>query len=293
VELMNRHDFLSAIHASYEPRSYLEIGVNDGRGLQRSHTRTIGVDPAFKIVVEVDCDLMLVKATSDDFFARENPIARFPEGVIDLSFIDGLHIFEYALRDFLNAERLSGPNSVIILDDMLPRTVAEAARDRHTVEWTGDVFKVAQVLERYRPDLVLIPLDTTPTGLLLVLGADPANTVLKDNYDAILAEYVAQDPQVVPEEILHRTQAADPVKVTLSPIWAELAAARTGGAAAETIGSLRELRGSASYISNPPEPRPWPPVKASAPAAKPAAAKPAAQPTTLVRRIRRAVKNRL
>jgi hypothetical protein len=289
---MNRHDFLSAIHASYEPRSYLEIGVNDGRGLQRSRTRTIGVDPAFKIVAELDCDLMLVKATSDDFFARENPIARFPEGVIDFSFIDGLHIFEYALRDFMNAERLSGPNSVIILDDMLPRTVAEAARDRHTLEWTGDVFKVAQVLERYRPDLVVIPLDTTPTGLLLVLGADPASTVLKDNYDAILAEYVTQDPQVVPEEILRRSQAADPMKVALSPVWAELAAARTGDTASDAIQSLRELRGSASYVSNPPAPRPWPPVKAAAPAAAPAA-KPAPGATTLVRRVRRAIKNRL
>jgi hypothetical protein len=290
---MNRHDFLSAVHASYEPRNYLEIGINDGRGLQRSHTRTIGVDPAFKIVAEVDCDLMLVKATSDDFFARNNPIARFPEGIIDFSFIDGLHIFEYALRDFMNVERLSGPNSVIVLDDMLPRTVAEAARDRHTLEWTGDVFKVALVLERYRPDLVLIPLDTTPTGLLLVLGADPANTVLKDNYDAILAEYVADDPQVVPDEILHRRQAADPEKVASSPIWGELAAARTGGDASESIQSLRSLRGSASYVSNPPAPRPWPPVKASAPAAKSAAATPAAQAARLVRRIRREVKNRL
>jgi hypothetical protein len=180
---------------------------------------------------------------------------------------------------------------VIVLDDMLPRTVAEAARDRHTRDWTGDVYKVGAVLERYRPDLVVIPLDTTPTGLLLVLGADPASTVLKDNYDAILAEYVTEDPQQVPEEILHRTQAADPFKVAASQVWKELAAARAGGSVAtEAIESLRALRGSASYVSNPPAPRPWPPVKA--PAAKPAAAKPA-QPTTLVRRVRRAIKNRL
>jgi hypothetical protein len=167
--------------------------------------------------------------------------------------------------------------------------VDEAARDRHTMEWTGDVFKVAQVLERYRPELVVVPLDTTPTGLLLVLGADPDNTVLKDNYDAILAEYVGQDPQEVPEEILHRTQAADPSKVLLSQVWGELAAARTGGSAADAIQSLRTLRGTASYVSNPAPPEPWPPVKA-----KPApAAKPPQQPPTLIRRVRRAIKNRL
>ncbi|HEX8095777.1 class I SAM-dependent methyltransferase [Jatrophihabitans sp.] len=289
---MNRHEFLTAIHANYKPRNYLEIGVNDGRGLQRSRTRTIGVDPAFRIVVELECDLKLVKATSDDFFAQDDPIARFPEGIVDFTFIDGLHIFEYALRDFLNAERLSGPNSVIVLDDMLPRTVAEAARDRHTRDWTGDVYKVGAVLERYRPDLVVVPLDTAPTGLLLVVGADPASTVLKDNYDAILAEYVSEDPQAVPEDILHRRQAADPAKVASSPIWEELAANRSATSRPAGIEALRELRGTASYVSNPAPPVPWPPVKAGKPAAE-ARSRANGKPVTLVRRVRRAIKQRL
>jgi hypothetical protein len=285
---MNRHDFLSVVHAAYKPRNYLEIGINDGRGLRRSRTRTIGVDPAFEITVEVDCDLQLVKATSDDFFARENAIARFPEGVIDFAFIDGLHIFEFALRDFMNTEKLAGPNSVIIFDDMLPRSVPEAARERHTVAWTGDVFKVAAVLERYRPDLVVVPLDTQPTGLLLVVGADPSSKVLDENYDAILAEYVADDPQVVPHEILHRTQAADPSRVVASPVWGDLVAAREAGTRSTRMEELRELRGTAHYVSNPPKPIPWPEVKATAAAAKAGAPAP-----TLTRRIRQAIKNRL
>ena len=285
---MNRHDFLSVVHALYKPRNYLEIGINDGRGLRRSRTRTIGVDPDFKINVEVDCDLQLVKATSDDFFARENAIARFPEGVIDLAFIDGLHIFEFALRDFMNTERLCGPNSVIIFDDMLPRSVPEAARERHTVQWTGDVFKVATVLERYRPDLVVVPLDTEPTGLLLVLGADPSSKVLQENYDAILAEYVAEDPQVVPDEILHRRQAADPARVVESPVWGDLAAARDAGTRSTRMEEMRELRGTARYVSNPPKPTPWPEVKSTSTAAKAGAPAP-----TLIRRVRRAIKDRL
>jgi hypothetical protein len=284
---MNRHEFLTAIHASYQPRNYLEIGVNDGRGLQRSRTKTIGVDPAFRITVELEGDLKLVKATSDDFFAQPDPIARFPEGVIDFTFIDGLHIFEFALRDFMNAERLSSPNSVIILDDMLPRTVAEAARDRHTREWAGDVYKVATVLERYRPDLVVVPLDTAPTGLLLVLGADPDSTVLKDNYDAILAEYATDDPQAVPEEILHRKHAADPARVASSAIWQELAEQRGATSRPEGIDALRALRGTASYVSNPPPPVPWPPAKGGT---TPAAGQ---QPASFVRRVRRAIKRRL
>src|SRR6516165_5157301 len=104
---MDRHEFLSLVHEHYRPRSYLEIGVNDGLGLARSRTRTIGVDPDFCITVELACDLKLVKATSDDFFARPDVVSWFPGGVVDFTFIDGLHLFEYALRDFMNTERLS------------------------------------------------------------------------------------------------------------------------------------------------------------------------------------------
>lgn len=287
---MNRHDFLSGVHASYKPRNYLEIGINDGSGLRRSRTRTIGVDPAFKITAEFECDLQMVKATSDDFFAREDAIARFPQGVIDMAFIDGLHIFEFALRDFMNTERLAAPSSVIVFDDMLPRTVAEAARGRHTMEWTGDVFRVIAVLERYRPDLVVIPLDTEPTGLLLVLGADPTNTVLQDNYDAILAEYVTDDPQDVPQNILHRSDAADPFAVLALPVWADLIASREAGARPESVKKVAELRGTATYVSNPAPAKPWPTPKAAPKSAPPP---PAQAPQTFIRRVRRAIKRRL
>ncbi|HEX4539841.1 MAG TPA: class I SAM-dependent methyltransferase, partial [Acidimicrobiales bacterium] len=167
---MDRHQFLRVVHERYRPRSYLEIGINDGLGLAQSTTRTIGVDPDFRIEVELACDLELVKATSDEFFARADAVSWFSDGVVDFTFIDGLHIFEFALRDFMNTERLSTPASVVVLDDMLPRSASEAARNKHTLLWAGDVYKVAAVLERYRPDLTTVLLDTEPTGLLLVLG---------------------------------------------------------------------------------------------------------------------------
>jgi hypothetical protein len=260
---MNRHQFLTSVHERYQPRSYLEIGINDGRGLARSRTRTIGVDPAFAIKVELACDLQLVKATSDDFFARPDAISWFPEGVVDLAFIDGLHLFEVALRDFMNAERLSSPAGVIVFDDVLPRSVAEAARERHTREWTGDVYKVIAVLERYRPDLTVVPLDTRPTGLLLVLGLDPASTVLAEHYDEIIASSVTDDPQQVPDDVLHRRTAADPQLVVDSPVWAELAAARDEPGPVPGIEKLRSLRGTARFELVPPPDEPWPARKAA------------------------------
>ncbi len=236
---MTRHEFLRFLHALAKPRTYLEIGVNDGRSLALASAPSIGVDPAYRIKVPIEADAQLVKATSDDFFAMADPLAHFRGGgnplrrllkgkspfgrgdgpeTVDLAFIDGLHIFEFALRDFMNTERHAAWTSVVVLDDVLPRDVDEAARDRHTKMWAGDVYKTGLVLRQYRPDLVVLPMNTHPTGLLVVLGADPTNETLHKRYADILEEWVRPDPQDVPAEILDRRLATDPKRFLDSPI---------------------------------------------------------------------------
>jgi hypothetical protein len=224
------YDVLDTIHREYQPRSYLEIGVNTGASLALSRTRTIGVDPAFAIEAEIHCDLQLVKATSDDFFARADALAHFSAGCIDLAFVDGLHLVEYVLRDFINVERHASWTSVILLDDVLPRYTARASRERGArTAWTGDVFKVPELLAKHRPDLLLLTLDTYPTGLLLILGADPENRVLEERCDEIVAQYLSPDPQQVPEAVLRCESAVRPASIAESSLWAELRAARDAG----------------------------------------------------------------
>jgi len=109
---------------------------------------------------------------------------------------------------------------------MLPRDVDEAARDRHTKFWTGDVYKVVTVLRKYRPDLTVLEIDTAPTGVAVVFGADPQNTVLKDAYDDIIKEYVTPDPQPVPEEVLVRKNAVQPEALLSADFWPALVRAR-------------------------------------------------------------------
>lgn len=246
---MKRHEFLAETHARLRPRNYLEIGVNDGRSLRLSRVPSIGIDPAFRVTEPLRCDLHLVRSTSDAFFARRDPIVHLRSGrnpfrnlrrgrapfghylgrtVVDLAFIDGMHLFEYALRDFMNVERVAGPASVIVLDDMLPRSADEAARERHTGAWAGDVYKLIGVLGRYRPDLVLLPMDTEPTGVLVVLGADPADRRLTDAYEALVADWATQDPQAVPAEIIERRGAVDPDRFFTSGILELLASRRRG-----------------------------------------------------------------
>jgi hypothetical protein len=192
------------VHERLRPAAYLEIGVRNGGSLALARGRAVGIDPAFAIHAELDGDVALFRTTSDEYFSRPDPLAPTGGQPFELSFIDGLHLFEFALRDFIFAERHSAARGMIVFDDVLPRDVPEAARERHTHQWTGDVFGVLQVLERYRPDLLVLPLDTKPTGLLAVVGLDPQNTVLVDHFEEILAEFRRPDPQPVPREILDR-----------------------------------------------------------------------------------------
>jgi hypothetical protein len=56
-------------------------------------------------------------------------------------------------------------------------------------------------------ELFLLPIDTAPTGLLLVAGLDPENRVLWDGYDQIVRE--AMSGSGPPPEVLSRRDAID------------------------------------------------------------------------------------
>jgi predicted O-methyltransferase YrrM len=236
---LSRHAFLAQLHQVLEPRTYLEIGVNVGKSLALSRTRSIGVDPAFEVAVELHCDLQLVREGSDEFFARPDAVEHFQGVPIDLAFIDGMHLSEFALRDFMNVEKLMSPAGVILIDDVMPRNALEAARDRQTVVWTGDVYKVVDILREQRPDLTIIQVNTAATGTALVLGADPTSTVLEENYEANLKRCEAADPQVVPDEVLHRKDAV--AVSSLAPLWPRLAELRTSGDHADVAALLADL----------------------------------------------------
>jgi hypothetical protein len=244
---MTGYEVLRRLHVLARPRNYLEIGVNQGRSLALSRVPSIGVDPSFEITRELRCDLHLVKATSDDFFARADPINHFRSGrnplrnlrrgrapfghyfgktLVDLAYIDGMHNVEFALRDFMNIERFAHWASVIVFDDVLPRNVDEAARDRHSIDWAGDIYKIIGVLRTYRPDLTVVALDTHPTGVLVVLGADSSSRILADNYDRIVEEIVVPDPQSVPTDILARHEAVAPEALLAAGFWPGIVRAR-------------------------------------------------------------------
>jgi hypothetical protein len=240
--MMTRHELLEGLHKKTRPRTYVEIGIRTGRSMVLSRCRSIGVDPNFKIDNPIHCDVQLIKATSDDFFARDEPLAHFDGVPVDLAFIDGMHLSDFALRDFINIEPFMADTGVIVLDDVLPRNGLEAARDRKTEPWTGDVYKVAEILRRRRPDLVVLLVNTAPTGTAVVVGVDQASTILKDAYAEEEPYLLQPDPQTPPQEYMDRSIAIEPDVLLESPVWEKLVAIRDSGASSGLGPLWAELR---------------------------------------------------
>ncbi|WP_163005978.1 class I SAM-dependent methyltransferase [Methylobacterium brachiatum] len=198
-------DFMKELSAKRETKLYLEVGVRFGEVFSLiTADVAIGVDPDFQLssnIVARKRKSILFPTTSDAFFARPNLVDEIG-GRPDLIFLDGMHLFEFLLRDFYNAESISAKNGLIIMHDCLPLNSAMAERDmaksvelgidsEHPGYWTGDVWKVISILQTYRPDLKIYYINCPPTGLVCVTNLDPTNTVLKEKYLDIASEFIS------------------------------------------------------------------------------------------------------
>ena len=231
---------LARVHERLEPGGYLEIGVRHGRSLALARCPALGIDPAPAVDRALEPTTQVVAQSSDDFFDAG---AREAQGLApDLLFIDGLHLFEYALRDFMHLERLSRPASLLIIDDIFPNHPAQAERERRTRVWTGDVWKLALCLAERRPDLYLLALDTWPSGLLLVAGLDASNEVLWRDYNPLVRHYHEQCGPQPPAAILERAGALAPASPLVGRVCDQLRQLRGQGAASDQVmAALRAL----------------------------------------------------
>lgn len=233
--------FLEGVHVALDPPTYFEVGVRHGHSLALAECPAVGVDPAYVLKVPMGPHVTLFGETSDEYFRRPDALAPLGDRPIGLAFIDGMHLVEFALTDFVGVERLAHWTSAVVFDDVLPRNDNEAARDRRSRVWTGDVFKLTAILAEWRPDLICLTIDTEPTGLLLVLGLDPASRRLPYYHDRIVSRAVAPDPQRVPKDVLTRRGAVAPDVLLNSAFWSLLRDAREQGIGREEgVAALRE-----------------------------------------------------
>jgi hypothetical protein len=197
------------------PQRYLEIGTRTGNSLRLAKCRSIAIDPRFAIRGDLQDGVgqkpacLLFQTTSDDFFATVDPVSILG-GPIDLAFIDGMHKFDFVLRDFMNVERHSHRETVIVLHDALPGELPIAAREpgdpiRKTAAkptwWAGDVWKAIPILQSLRPDLEISIFDARPTGLVIIRNTNSSNDALAKNYKTVVNKYLNEvaDQQVFDE----------------------------------------------------------------------------------------------
>jgi SAM-dependent methyltransferase len=227
---------LAQIHEALHPALYLEIGVRAGDSLRLAQRDAIGVDPEPRLAGPGLTTTAVYKMTSDEFFRRDadKTIGK----PVDLAFIDGLHLFEFALRDFMNIERRASRRGLIVVDDIFPNHAVQGSRFRRTRVWTGDIWRLLLCLSEQRPDLILLPLDCSPTGLLLIAGLDPDNRTLWEHYNPLVRRYLSAYHDAPPPALLSRTEALDPRDPIVLDMLNALRKLAEGGADAELISSF-------------------------------------------------------
>lgn len=188
-------DFFRVLHnKSYD--GYFEIGTRKGSSLQLSQSPSVAIDPFFQLThnpIGNKNYCLLFQETSDSFF--QNTLHRFSDLKCQLAFIDGMHLFEFALRDFINLCKCRTEDALFLFHDPLPWTYEMATRDNTTLgrneAWTGDIWKLIPILiaAGFKDHLKVIT--AAPSGLLAIFNP-PKELVekLEEDYEDICRNWI-------------------------------------------------------------------------------------------------------
>lgn len=97
----------------------------------------------------------------------------------------------------INVERACTRAAAILVHDCYPLDARTAQREQQTRFWSGDIWRLLLLLREQRPDLTVRTIGTPPTGLGMVLNPDPRSHVLGERCEALIAEYLGKDFQVL------------------------------------------------------------------------------------------------
>ena len=169
---MDRLHVLQNLVKHKKLNNYFEIGVFNGHILFKIKTTfKVAVDPNFKfdflrklgksIINPYNLTNQYYKVTSDVFF-KEYAGKTFVKNKIELSLIDGMHEYEFVVRDIENTLHYMLDHGVIIIHDCNPATAqAEVRFEDWNGEgaWNGNVWKAIVHLRSLRTDLNVFVLD--------------------------------------------------------------------------------------------------------------------------------------
>ena len=105
---------------------YLEIGCDQDENFSKIKIlEKVGVDPKSGGTHRM---------TSDEFFLNNNQ-------KFDIIYIDGLHVYEQAIKDIKNSINFLNKDGIIILHDCLPKKIWNQIVPQMYGHWNGDVWK--------------------------------------------------------------------------------------------------------------------------------------------------------
>ncbi len=142
---MKRTEIINGIIKKHGFKSYLEVGVNDGKNLNGIECRDkYGTDIADLSHLKIDSALYY-KTSSDDFFnalgnGMSENVTEFPTHY-DCIFIDGDHTHKQSGRDLKNALQHLKEGGLILLHDTNPNNIKEITPNNNGKAWCGEVWK--------------------------------------------------------------------------------------------------------------------------------------------------------
>lgn len=166
---------LGFIQETLKPRTYLEIGVRLGDSLVlfEAADLAVGVDPSPAVSRPLPSHMHVASMTSEEFFRGGHAAAYFTDRPLDIVFIDGLHLSEQVLLDFVWTLPFLADGGTVLLHDVLPHRAEVASRTRQTTMWTGDCWRAALAIARTWPGFHFVVVPTSPSGLLAIRIAKP------------------------------------------------------------------------------------------------------------------------
>ena len=191
----NYYEFLRIVHKK-KYNVYFEIGSRTGDSLSLSQSPSIAIDPFYELkknpIGNKDF-CFLFQETSDSFF--ENSLPKIKNFNCEFGFIDGMHLFENVLKDFINLVKISHKKSLILIHDVLPWTFDMATRDYKSLPqgspWTGDVWKLIPIFIEVGFKNYFKILNCAPSGLMAILNPNK-DLIYKfeDNFNKIYAKWL-------------------------------------------------------------------------------------------------------
>jgi hypothetical protein len=156
----NRILFISSLVHSCNYKSYLELGVDDGKNITSvanfTKSKCFGVDVMAPDNID---DFTFYKMTTDEFFESNTQ-------TFDVIFVDACHNIDFVIRDLENSIKVLNKNGIILLHDIDPISIDFI--DNEGLNYSSNAYEIVDYIYVNRKDLNISILPVDEAGIAIV-----------------------------------------------------------------------------------------------------------------------------